>query len=80
MSDTDTNGRITVAALRVWLGQLPEEYQNADLEVTLGEYPVPLKRIVAYRLKDDGSVGVCVNSMGTHLPFDDTMKWEHTIT
>ena len=74
------NGRITVKEVREWLASLPVEFDNADFEQVVGVYPTPTKRIVAYKLKDDGSLGVVVNGMGTHLPFDDTIEWEHLLS
>lgn len=71
---------ITVAHLREWLAALPEEFQKAELESCRGGLPLTLKRIVAYRSKDGSCIGVCANSVGSHLPFDDSLTWEHVLT
>ena len=75
-----TDGKITVRLLREWLATLPEEFLDAEFESTLAGFPVSLKRIVAYRTKDGSCKGVCTNSMGTHLPFDDSLIWEHVLS
>jgi len=68
--------KFTVKLVREFLASLPEEYQNAEFFAQVGPGPKQLKRIVAYRTKDGTEVGVVANPMGTHLPFDDTYKWE----
>lgn len=71
----------TVRNVIKWLSELPEEFQDANLENCDHGFPLGLKRIVAYRMKDDPThIGVVVNSMGTHLPFDHSLKWEHTLS
>ena len=71
---------ITVRCVREWLAALPEEWQDAPFEAVWGGMPVTLKRIVAYRAKDGGSKGVAANSMGTHLPFDDSLEWVQVLS
>lgn len=75
-------GKITVAHVQDWLALLPEEFRRADLMASsnIGS-PVTLKRILAFRFKENPSdVGVAVNGIGTHLPFDDSLTWEKVLT
>jgi len=66
---------MTVAQVRQWLGELPGEWDEVEFQGMVGSFPCALKRIVAYREKDGGAVGVVCNPMGTHLPFDDSLQW-----
>lgn len=71
---------ITVRRLRQWLESLPEEFQDAPFESLHGSFPVALKRIVAYSyINNPDHRGVVANSMGSHLPFDDSLTWHFTL-
>jgi hypothetical protein len=58
---------MNVGELKKWLASLPPEFDSADVESVVGRCPSYAKRVVAYRYKDGGGIGVVVNSMGTHL-------------
>ncbi len=73
---------MTVREVRAWLANLPEAYQDAPFESTGagGNMPLALKRIVAYKsISDPNDKGVCANPMGSHLPFDQSLMWEHVL-
>ena len=76
------SGAITVSDLAEWLKSLPEEFQSAPVESAPpgSDMPLSLKRVVAYRRKNGEGIGVAVNSMGTHFPFDDSLAWEHVLS
>lgn len=77
---TTPNGDITVEALQAWLATLPEEWKKTKVHAVFGSFPAGLKRIVAFKSKDGKFQGICVNSMGTHLPFDDSLEWIHVLS
>jgi hypothetical protein len=79
-NETRSTGRqLTVADVCRWLASLPAEYQNAPFESMVFHVPCALKRVVAYQTREGGRAVVC-NPMGTHLPFDGSLKWEATLT
>ena len=73
--------QITARSLAAWIHTLPEEFQTATFMGNNGPLPCHLKRVVAFRAKDDPNyIGVVANQMGTHLPMDDSLKWEKVLT
>jgi hypothetical protein len=70
---------ITARQVAAWIQSLPPDFQDAPFEAQVGSIPVTPKRLVAYVAKESGHRGVCVNPMGTHLPFDDSLKWEFVL-
>lgn len=50
-----------------WVATLPPEFQEAELEAIVHNYPSTLKRIVAYRYKDNSGIGIVANPMGTRI-------------
>ena len=77
---TECAGIITVRCVSEWLASLPEEWQDTPFEAVWGGRTVTLKRLVAYRAKNGGGRGVATNSMGTHLPFDDSLEWVQVLS
>jgi len=81
MSDeTRCKDKITAREVAQWIQSLPAEFQDAEFTATFAGMPITLKRVVALKSKDDTVVSVCANPMGTHLPFDDSYQWFHTLT
>lgn len=80
MSETRCKDSITAREVAAWIQSLPDEFQDAEFTSTFASHPVTLKRIVALKSKDGTVTSVCANSMGTHLPFDDSFEWHHTLT
>lgn len=60
--------RKTLRDLKAWLNALPPECDDFDVESVVGGLPSAAKRVIAYRNPDGKGGGLCVNSMGTHLP------------
>jgi hypothetical protein len=60
---------MTVAELKQWLSTLPPEFEQARIESVVHGLPCVAKRVVAYTYAD-GTAGLVVNSMGTHLDDD----------
>jgi hypothetical protein len=75
-----THSTLTVRSVRQWLEALPEEYQDVPFESSFAGAPSPIKRIVAYQSKGTTARGVSVNGLGTHLPFNDSLEWAHTLS
>lgn len=81
MSETRCLGRtITVRDVAKWLSELPEDWQDTEFNSCWAGMPCTLKRIVALESKDGSLKCVTANSMGTHLPFDASFKWYHTLS
>lgn len=59
--------RKTLGDFKAWLKTLPAECDDWAIESVVGGMPSASKRVIAYR-NPDGGGGICVNSMGTHLP------------
>lgn len=57
---------MNVKQLTKWLSDLPEEFQEAEIQSIVHGLPATAKRVIAYK-NSDGDVGICVNSMGTHI-------------
>lgn len=73
--------QITARALAEWICTLPEEFQKSQFMSSVGPLPSNLKRVVAFRDKEDPKfIGVVANPMGTHLPMDDSLTWEKVLT
>ena len=80
MSETRCKGKITAREIAAWIQSLPAEYQDAEFTAVFGSFPITLKRVVALTSKDGTLTSVCANPVGTHLPFDESFIWHHTIT
>lgn len=60
--------RKTLRDFKEWLSKLPPECDDFDIESVIGGLATNAKRVIAYRNPDGKGGGICVNSMGTHLP------------
>lgn len=73
------DGKMTAQDVADWIATLPRKYRQAEFCAVFGGLPVSLKRVVALESKDGTLIAVAANGMGSHLPFDDSLKWEHVL-